>query len=52
MSLDQVNALLMTLEPVVEPVDEMHPMEYAELIGLADELFDEIYPYADELAYT
>lgn len=35
-----------TLEPMVEPIDEptCHPMDWAEVTGLADELADEIYP--------
>jgi len=35
-----------TLEPMAEPIDEptCHPMDWAEVTGLADELADEIYP--------
>ncbi len=45
---DDVNALLQTLEDekTVEPIDDptCHPMDWAEVIGIADEVFDEIYP--------
>lgn len=35
-----------SVEPMVEPIDEptCHPMDWAEVTGLADELADEIYP--------
>ena len=35
-----------TIEPMIEPIDEptCHPMDWAEVTGLADELVDEIYP--------
>lgn len=35
-----------SVEPMVEPIDESdcHPMDWAEVTGLADELADEIYP--------
>lgn len=35
-----------SVEPMVEPIDEptCHPMDWAEVTGLADELVDEIYP--------
>ena len=38
-----------TLEPMVEPIDEKdcHPMDWAEVVGIADEIFDEVYPDAD-----
>jgi len=34
------------IEPTVEPIDESdcHPMDWAEVTGLVDELVDEIYP--------
>jgi hypothetical protein len=34
------------VEPMAEPIDEptCHPMDWAEVTGLADELADEIYP--------
>lgn len=49
---DAINAILAELaangavEPMVEPIDEptCHPMDWAEVVGLADELADEIYP--------
>lgn len=49
---DLINALLNDLaereivEPMVEPIDEptCHPMDWAEVTGLVDELADEIYP--------
>lgn len=49
---DAVNAFLAQLateqavEPMVEPIDEptCHPMDWAEVTGLADELADDIYP--------
>jgi hypothetical protein len=52
MDTDTVNSLLSQLayegilEPMVEPIDESdcHPMDWAEVTGLADELVDEIYP--------
>lgn len=51
---DAINALLSELALTnaisVEPIDEptCHPMDWAEVTGLADELFDEIYPEAKE----
>lgn len=53
--IEDVNAILAdlaeqrVLEPMVEPIDEptCHPMDWAEVTGLADELADEIYPEAD-----
>jgi hypothetical protein len=51
-TLDTINSILLahSVESagMAEPLDEMHPMEAAELMGLADELFDEIYPLADD----
>jgi hypothetical protein len=49
---DDVNAILADLaeqgilEPMVEPIDEpnCHPMDWAEVTGLADVLLEEIYP--------
>lgn len=49
---DAINAILNQLaeegmvEPMVEPIDESdcHPMDWAEVVGLADELADDIYP--------
>lgn len=35
------------VEPMVEPIDEQtcHPLDWAEVVGIQDEIFDEIYPY-------
>jgi hypothetical protein len=49
---DDVNRILAELaeqnilEPMVEPIDEptCHPMDWAEVTGLANILADEIYP--------
>ena len=45
---DLINALLNDLaeRDIVEPIDEpnCHPMDWAEVTGLVDELADEIYP--------
>lgn len=49
---DLINALLNDLaereviEPMVEPIDELtcHPMDWAEVTGLIDEVVEEIYP--------
>ena len=49
---DDVNAILADLaeqgilEPMVEPIDEptCHPMDWAEVTGLADVLLEDIYP--------
>lgn len=49
---DAINAILAELadreiiEPMVEPIDEAdcHPMDWAEVTGLVDEVVDEIYP--------
>lgn len=49
---EDVNRILAELaangevEPMVEPIDEptCHPMDWAEVTGLADELADDIYP--------
>ena len=37
-----------TIEPMVEPIDEAdcHPLDWAEVVGITDEVFDEIYPGA------
>lgn len=51
---DTINAILADLanreivEPMAEPIDQTdsHPMDWAEVVGIADELFDEIYPEA------
>lgn len=52
---DAINAFLAQLaeqdivEPVAEPIDcaDCHPMDWAEVTGLLDEVFDEIYPNAE-----
>jgi hypothetical protein len=33
------------LEPMIEPIDEQncHPLDWAEVTGLSDEIFDEVY---------
>lgn len=54
MSNDEINAILADLadqgivEPMVEPIDERdcHPMDWAEVTGVADILFYDIYPEA------
>lgn len=35
-----------TIEPMAEPIDcaDCHPMDWAEVTGLVDEVVDEIYP--------
>jgi hypothetical protein len=51
---DAINAILAQIatleseEPMVEPIDEAncHPMDWAEVTGLADELVEDIYPEA------
>ena len=37
------------LEPMVEPIDcaDCHPMDWAEVAGIADDIFDEMYPNAE-----
>ena len=39
------------LEPMIEPIDESncHPLDWAEVVGCADELFEDMYPCADIL---
>jgi hypothetical protein len=52
---EDVNAVLAQLaadnavEPMAEPIDEptCHPMDWAEVTGLADELADEVYTEDD-----
>ena len=54
MSNDEINAILADLayqgitEPMVEPIDEpnCHPMDWAEVSGVADILLYDIYPQA------
>lgn len=51
---DAINAFLNQLanenlvEPMAEPIDDStcHPLDWAEVVGIADEVFDEIYPEA------
>lgn len=51
---DAINAILAELadreiiEPMVEPIDEAdcHPLDWAEVVGVTDEVFDLIYPEA------
>lgn len=49
---EDVNRILaeMSDNGMVEPIDETtcHPMDWAEVVGIADEIFDEMYPFADE----
>lgn len=49
---EDVNRILaeMSDNGMVEPIDEptCHPMDWAEVVGIADEIFDEMYPFADE----
>jgi len=52
---DAINAFLNQLanegmvEPMAEPIDDsnVHPLDWAEVVGIADEIFDEMYPDAD-----
>ena len=48
MTLDNLNAILAEMRDngTVEPIDEptCHPLDWAEVVGIADEVFDEIYP--------
>ena len=52
---DTINAILADLadreivEPMAEPIDasDCHPMDWAEVVGIADEIFDEMYPEAE-----
>lgn len=54
MSNDEINSILAdladqgVLESMVEPIDEptCHPMDWAEVSGVADILFYDIYPEA------
>jgi hypothetical protein len=49
--LDTINSILADMadagivEPMVEPIDEndCHPLDWAEVIGCADDIFEEIY---------
>lgn len=48
---EDVNAILAEMrdDGMVEPIDEdsCHPLEWAEVTGLVDEIFDEMYPEAE-----
>ena len=48
---EEVNAILsaMTDEGMVEPIDEQdcHPLDWAEVVGILDEVFDDVYPEAE-----
>lgn len=52
---DDVNRILDEMaqegivEPMVEPIDEndCHPLDWATVTGLLDEVFEDIYPYAE-----
>lgn len=50
MSIDEINAVLaqFTTEGYIEPIDDpnCHPLDWAEVVGVADEIFDEMYPQA------
>jgi hypothetical protein len=50
MSIEKINAFLneCVMAGMVEPIDEpnCHPLDWAEVVGIADEVFDEIYPEA------
>jgi hypothetical protein len=49
--LDTINSILADMadagivEPMVEPIDELdcHPLDWAEVVGCADDIFEEIY---------
>ena len=51
MSIEEINALLNECveSGVIEPIDEndCHPLDWAEVVGIADEIFDEVYPEAN-----
>jgi hypothetical protein len=44
---DLINSLLdqLAIRDIIEPIDEnnCHPMDWAEVTGLLDEVFDDIY---------
>ena len=48
---DRINAILagMVDDGMAEPIDDpnCHPLDWAEVVGIADEIFDEMYPDAD-----
>jgi hypothetical protein len=50
---EDVNRILSEMrdEGMIEPIDDdnCHPMDWAEVVGCADEIFDDMYPCADIL---
>jgi hypothetical protein len=52
---EEINAILNEMAgreivaPMVEPIDEAgcHPLDWAEVVGIADDIFNEIYPEAE-----
>lgn len=52
MDFEEINAILagMCDEGMVEPIDEKHchPLDWATVVGVEDDVFGEMYPYADE----
>lgn len=53
MSIEEINALLNEVveSGVIEPIDESdcHPLDWAEVVGITDEIFDEVYPEANAI---
>lgn len=58
--IDAINAVLTQLandgsvEPMAEPIDcdDCHPLDAAFVMGIENEIFDEMYPYADLMVDT
>jgi hypothetical protein len=50
MSIDQVNMELLCCESYDE--GDLHPLEYLELLGIVEEVFPSLYPYADEKVFN
>lgn len=50
---EEINRMLAEMHDngMIEPIDEAtcHPMDWAEVVGIADEVFEEIYPEAKEM---
>lgn len=50
MSIDDINAMLVecVVEGYIEPIDDpnCHPLDWAEVVGIADDIFDAMYPQA------
>jgi len=48
---DRINAILagMVDDGMAEPIDfeDCHPLDWAEVVGIADEIFDDMYPEAE-----